>query len=150
MHFCLSYCGNIIEKGPIILTGLSTGLLQGKKNQLLARYCQKLSALHCQINEHLNVLFTFQEWPLFITKLFNSKGNVTSLTQHIFYTQKYIHTYKQKVFFCFFVFVFLPKCKLDEDPCDESDGGGVSECPGVWLGRGMPIGLGEEENPRLL
>lgn len=43
-----------------------------------------------------------------------------------------------------------PKCKLDEDPCDESDGGGVSECPGVWLGRGMPIGLGEEENPRLL
>lgn len=45
---------------------------------------------------------------------------------------------------------FLPKCKLDEDPCDESDGGGVSECPGVWLGRGMPIGLGEEENPRLL
>lgn len=55
------------------------------------------------------------------------------------------------MFFWFFVFVFfLPKCKLDEDPCDESDGGGVSECPGVWLGRGMPIGLGEEENPRLL
>ena len=48
------------------------------------------------------------------------------------------------------MFFFLPKCKLDEDPCDESDGGGVSECPGVWLGRGMPIGLGEEENPRLL
>lgn len=72
--------------------------------------------------------------------------------QHIFYTQKYIHTYKQKVFFCFFFCFcnFLPKCKLDEDPCDESDGGGVSECPGVWLGRGMPIGLGEEENPRLL
>lgn len=44
----------------------------------------------------------------------------------------------------------LPKCKLDDDPCDGSDGGGVSECPGVWLGRGMPIGLGEEENPRLL
>lgn len=43
-----------------------------------------------------------------------------------------------------------PKCKLDDDPCDGSDGGGVSECPGVWLGRGMPIGLGDEENPRLL
>lgn len=82
MHLCLSYCGNIIEKGLIILTGL----LQGKKNQLLARYCQKLTALLCQINEHLNMLFTFQEWPLFITKLFNSKGNVTSLMQHIFYT----------------------------------------------------------------
>lgn len=44
----------------------------------------------------------------------------------------------------------LPKCKLDDDPCDGSDGGGVSECPGVWLGRGIPIGLGDEENPRLL
>lgn len=47
-------------------------------------------------------------------------------------------------------FVSPPKCKLDDDPCDGSDGGGVSECPGVWLGRGMPIGLGDEENPRLL
>lgn len=44
----------------------------------------------------------------------------------------------------------LPKCKLDEDPCDGRDVGGVSECPGVWLGRGMLIGLGEDEKPRLL
>lgn len=67
-----------------------------------------------------------------------------------------IHTHIQTkrgfwfFFFGFLFLLFLPKCKLDEDPCDESDGGGVSECPGVWLGRGMPIGLGEEENPRLL
>lgn len=45
---------------------------------------------------------------------------------------------------------FLFKCKLDEDLCDESDGGGVSECFGVWFGRGMFIGFGEEENFRLL
>lgn len=107
MHLCLLYCRNRNRKGPISLTGLSTGLLQGKENQLLARYCKKPSALHCQITEHFSMLFTFQEWPLFITELFNSKGNVTSLMQHIFlHIEIHTHIQTKSVFllfcFCFF------------------------------------------------
>lgn len=150
MHLCLSYCGNIMQKGPISLIGLSIGHLQGKENQLLARYAKS-----CWVPSTVKSLST-RAWnrPSSLQKCLTAK--VTwHLLRNIYFTHRntYTHTNKKWLFFGFFVFdffFFLPKCKLDEDPCDESDGGGVSECPGVWLGRGMPIGLGEEENPRLL
>lgn len=44
----------------------------------------------------------------------------------------------------------LPRFKLEDDPCEDKEGGGVWEWPGPWLGRGIPTGPGEEENPRPL
>lgn len=92
----------------------------------------------------------------FYTKVFhpkevhvtNGKFKHESQTIKITFKSEHTHTHSHKT--TRIKTFALPKCKLDEDPCDGRDGGGVSECPGVWLGRGMPIGLGEDEKPRLL
>lgn len=47
-------------------------------------------------------------------------------------------------------FVSPPRLRLDDDPWDDRDGGGVSEWLGPWFGRGMPTGPGEDEKPNPL
>jgi len=59
-----------IQKGAVSYWALYQAYGWEEKSAIGPNSAQKLSALHCQTNDHLTALFNPQEWALFVTELF--------------------------------------------------------------------------------